>query len=199
MLDRIKDKLLILDIDETLIHTEMLPKPLDKEYGCDFSMDLDDNYIYYTFKRPHVEKFLNWALENWKVAIFTTATADYVVEIMRNLSVDLSKFEFLYDRNYCNTKYDFDGPHSGSRHWVKKLDRVRRSFDFPLEKMLIVDDKPETASENYGNLIQIKPFYSDQNDVELLKLMSYLEKIKDAENFRDIEKRGWSDNQEIIL
>ena len=59
-------------------------------------------------------------------------------------------------------------------------------------KVLIVDDKSETAVNNYGNLIQIKPFTDDLNDTELLKLISYLETIKDESNYRRIEKRGWS-------
>ena len=32
----------------------------------------------------------------------------------------------------------------------------------------------------------------DLNDTELLKLISYLETIKDESNYRRIEKRGWS-------
>ena len=36
---------------------------------------------------------------------------------------------------------------------------------------------------------------SSPNDTELLKLISYLETIKNSENFRSIEKRGWSNNR----
>ena len=190
-----KDKLLILDVDETLIHTEMLPKTFEVDYGADFTMDLNDDYLYHTFRRPYVIEFLRYAFDNFKVGIFTTATYDYVEQIMLNLGYDIKDFFFVYDREYCNTKFN---NMTRDRHWVKKLDRVRRSLDFPIEKMLIVDDKPETAVENYGNLIAIKPFIQDQNDIELLKLMSYLETIKDAENFRNIEKRGWSNNQKTI-
>lgn len=44
---------------------------------------------------------------------------------------------------------------------------------------------------NYGNLIKIKAFKDDNDDTELLKLISYLEKIKNEPDFRRIEKRGW--------
>jgi hypothetical protein len=47
-------------------------------------------------------------------------------------------------------------------------------------------------------LVHVKPFTTDRNDEELLKLVGYLEKIKDAKNFRSIEKRGWSNNQKTV-
>jgi RNA polymerase II subunit A small phosphatase-like protein len=55
-----------------------------------------------------------------------------------------------------------------------------------------VDDIYETAENNYGNLIKISTFACQANDTELLKLMSYLETIKDKPDLRRIEKRGWS-------
>lgn len=179
-------KLLILDVDETLIHTE-IDNP---DCAYDFIMEFkDDNYIYYTSLRPYLNQFLDYAFSNFQVAIFTTAEYVYIKSIIKHLKVDMSKFKFIYDRQYCNTKYNHL---TGFRDHIKKLSRVRNAFNFPLENMLILDDKPETASENYGNLIPIKPFYFDKNDTELLKLISYLETIKDVENFRNIEKRGWS-------
>ena len=57
---------------------------------------------------------------------------------------------------------------------------------------MIVDDVLATAQNNWGNLILIKPFTDDDSDTELLKLISYLETIKNSSNFRRIDKRGWS-------
>jgi len=63
---------------------------------------------------------------------------------------------------------------------------------YDLDRILIVDDIRETAVNNYGNLILIKPFTDNTDDTELLKLISYLQTIKDEPNYRRIEKRGWS-------
>ena len=60
--------------------------------------------------------------------------------------------------------------------------------------MIIVDNDMDSAIYNYGNLICVKDFMYDLKDVELKKLIDYLEKIKNAENIRNIEKRGWSNN-----
>ena len=40
----------------------------------------------------------------------------------------------------------------------------------------------------------IKEFTDDSDDTELLKLISYLQTIKDEPNYRRIEKRGWSNS-----
>ena len=77
------------------------------------------------------------------------------------------------------------------RAWAKpyttKIGQTRE-----LDRILIVDDIAETAVNNHSNLVLIKPFYFDDNDTELLKLISYLQKIKDEPNYRTIDKRGWN-------
>ena len=55
----------------------------------------------------------------------------------------------------------------------------------------MVDDTQKKLRRNYGNLVRVSPFEGDQRDEELLDLMTYLERIKGAENIRSIEKRGW--------
>lgn len=64
---------------------------------------------------------------------------------------------------------------------------------FGLEKILIVDDTPLKARTNYGNAIYIKEFKGDVFDKELAYLNEFLFSIKDVENVRTIEKRGWAD------
>ena len=56
-------KLLILDIDETLIHAT--EKPLD--YQWHFKTDL-----YFVYCRPHLNCFIDFCNKNFKIAIWTT-------------------------------------------------------------------------------------------------------------------------------
>ena len=104
--------------------------------------------------------------------------------------IDKNKLEFFWTRERCTMKYDFE---TGYNYGLKPLDKVRKSFNWDLNDILIVDDVKKTAINNYGNLIHIKDFINSKSDTELFKLIEYLEKIKDADNFRNIEKRGWSD------
>ena len=61
-------KLLILDLDETLIHAT--EKPLENK--ADFRTKL-----YHVYKRPYVEMFLEFCQEHFLVGVWTTAGTDF--------------------------------------------------------------------------------------------------------------------------
>ena len=186
----VKDKLLILDMDETLIHSESFR---DHDYisegAYDFKFSVGEDYWYFTIKRPFLDEFMKYAFDNFKVAIWTAAGADYAAAVMKGCGINTKKLEFFWTRERCTMKYDFE---TGFHYGVKNLDKVKKSLGWDLNNILIVDDVLKTAINNYGNLIHIKEFLYQRNDTELLKLMNYLETIKDEPNFRAIEKRGWS-------
>ena len=189
-------KLLILDMDETLLHTECF-RDIDylEEGSYDFKFPLggggwsNDEHWYFTLKRPFLDEFMNYAFDNFKVAIWTAGGSDYASEAISRSGLDKNKLEFFWARERCTMKYDFE---TGFRYGVKNLEKVHKSLGWDLNNVLIVDDVQKTAINNYGNLIHIKEFCNDRSDIELKKLMNYLDKIKDSNNFRSIEKRGWS-------
>ncbi len=180
--------LIILDIDETLIHTESVPLEYEKHYDYDFKFKGLGKSFYYTKKRPFLDQFLNYVFESFDVAIWTAAGEDYALEILKGINIDKSKLKFFYTQENCTIKLSYD---YSDYYGVKNLNKLKKK-GYNLDKVLIVDDKSETAVNNYGNLIQVKPFTDDLDDTELLKLISYLETIKDEPNYRRIEKRGWS-------
>ena len=189
-------KLLILDMDETLLHTESFRESgYVPEGSYDFKFPLggggwsNDEHWYFTIKRPFLDEFMNYAFDNFKVAIWTAGGSDYASEAISRAGIDKSKLEFFWTRERCTMKYDFE---TGFSYGVKNLEKIHKSLGWDLNNVLIVDDVQRTAINNYGNLIHIKEFYNDRSDIELNKLMDYLDKIKDSNNFRSIEKRGWS-------
>lgn len=182
--------LLILDLDETLIHSESMRDELalNQNYEYDFKFKNFGRTFYYTNKRPYLEQFLEYAYENFDVAIWTAAGEDYAKEILKNIGILESSLKFLYTKDKCTLRVN----HDYSKYYgVKNLNKIRK-IGYDLNRVLIIDDIRETAVENYGNLILIKSFINNSDDCELLKLISYLEKIKDEPNYRRIEKRGWS-------
>lgn len=189
-------KLLILDMDETLLHTECF-RDIDylEEGSYDFKFPLggggwsNDEHWYFTIKRPFLDEFMKYVFDNFKVAIWTAGGSDYASEAISRSGLDKNKLEFFWARERCTMKYDFE---TGFRYGVKNLEKVHKSLGWNLNNVLIVDDVQKTAINNYGNLIHIKEFCNDRSDIELNKLMGYLDKIKDSNNFRSIEKRGWS-------
>jgi RNA polymerase II subunit A small phosphatase-like protein len=190
-----REKLLILDLDETLIHSETFPGSDYLDEGTyDFSFAIDSgawsssSHHYYTRKRPFLDEFLEYAFSNFKVGVWTAADMDYASIILNRCNIPLSKLEFIWSKESCTIRRNID---TGDNYGVKNLNKVRKTFKWDLKDVLIVDDIAETAVNNYGNLIKIKSFEYQSNDTELLKLMSYLEKIKNENDFRRIEKRGW--------
>lgn len=189
------NRLLILDMDETLIHTEDNSLP-DSSYDFKFPLGgggwSNDEKWYYTKKRPFLDEFLKYAFDNFKVAVWTAGSRDYATSVMNGIGIDIDKLEFFWTRERCTIKYDYM---TMQNYGQKNLSKVHNSLGWDLNRILIVDDVEKTAINNYGNLILIKSFLYDRNDTELLKLINYLETIKDSPNFRSIEKRGWSNGK----
>ena len=185
-------KLLILDLDETLIHTECVPDDQSHLFEYDFKMPSDKGSSYYTKKRPFLSQFLDYAFDNFDVAVWTAAGLDYATLVLENIGVDKTKLKFFYTKENCTLRLDYEyGPHSGQYYGIKNLNKIKKK-GYNLDEVLIVDDVLATAQNNWGNLVLIKPFTDDDSDTELLKLISYLETLKNSSNVRRIDKRGWS-------
>ncbi|EAU55134.1 HAD family hydrolase [Mariprofundus ferrooxydans] len=176
-------KLLILDIDETLIH--------GSQHRLDTEPDAISDWCY-LYKRPHVDSFMKFCREHYKVAIWTTASPEHAKLALGAICSPDYPFEFIWTGNRCTQVVDSIGmcDFGGGYHWVKNLKKVKR-IGFRLEQTIMVDDTPSMLEKNYGNLIQIEKFLGAQDDHELQRLMPYLLQLKDADNIRKIEKRCW--------
>jgi len=184
------NKLLILDLDECLFHS--VHKSQLSEMSYDFYKDSFDvlNGMYRTMLRPNLDKFLKYAFDNFDVAVWTAAGEDYAKFILDKIGIDMTKLEFFYSEKNCSPKYEYgDGWGMGHFAYYKNISKLKKK-GYDMNKVLMVDDKPQYI-DSYGNVIRIKPFYGDSNDQELVKLINYLDKIKNESNYRSIEKRGW--------
>ncbi len=176
--ERVNKKLLIFDLDETLIHgTE---QPLERV--ADFQVAQFSIYW-----RPFVRELMRFCREHFQVAIWTTASNDYAEAILKEICGSDYPFEFIWCRDRCTPKGEgFDGEF----RWIKNLKKVKKR-GWSLDHVLVVEDKPENLSRHYGNVIRIEPFEGDPDDIELKRLMSFLLDLKSIENVRTVEKRGW--------
>jgi Dullard-like phosphatase family protein len=172
------DKLLILDLDETLIYATA--EPLIRNH--DFMIDR-----YHVYVRPHVSHFLEACLNLFTVGIWTSATADYAEEAINHIFGNPSRLAFVWSRERCTRRLDTE---SQEIHFVKNLKKVRQ-LGFSLDQVVIVDNDPHTFADNYGNGIPIIAFHGAPDDDELPRLLKYLEYLASVENIRKVEKRGW--------
>lgn len=181
--------LLILDLDETLIHaSSTLLRP-----DYDFQV-----FHYYVYKRPGLDQFLRACAEWFELAIWSSASDDYVAEIVPRIMPPGIPLAFVWGRSRCTLLlapqiddfgyYNTDYP--SHYEYAKKLRKVRaRGFD--LKKVLIVDDTPHKVQNCYGNAIYPTPYLGEANDNELPLLQQYLQTLATAGNFRSVEKRQW--------
>lgn len=182
-------KLIILDIDETLLHaTDTL---MHEAY--DFKV-----FDYFVYKRPFLDTFLLELKKHFKVAIWSSASDDYVQEIVGQIFPKDYQLEFVWGRSKCTLQIDpqsiddygsFD--YFNHMNYSKLLKKVAKKGYATLEEMLIIDDTPRKCKYNYGNAIYPTPFLGNPNDTELELLLQYLISIKEVENVRKIEKRNW--------
>lgn len=181
--------LLILDLDETLIHgTE---RPLE-------SKEAFKVFHFYIYLRPFLSIFLEEIKDDFLIAVWSSASDDYVKAVVANIFPEDYPLEFVWGRKRCSYRSkcfsenygryldDYETPY----FYLKSLQKVKRQ-GFGLERILIVDDSPEKTQNNYGNAICPAEFTGDLEDDELLYLLKYLRTLKDKKNVRTIEKRGW--------
>lgn len=184
--------LVILDLDETLIHATETPG-----YG-EWHFELDKYKIYI---RPGLSKFLEKLKESFRVAVWSSASDDYVKQVVEKIFPLDYPLEFVWGRSRCTLKHDqsileqygYSNCYS-HQHYVKPLVKVKKKGIARLEKILIIDDTPAKSRLNYGNAIYPLQFNGDPNDNELIRLIEYLKTLKLVENVREIEKRNWREN-----
>ena len=173
-----KHILLILDIDETLIHAS----PARLTRAADFSVG-----PYYVYSRPYLQEFLTACGAAFAVGIWSSASADYVQAIVQTiLPAELSP-AFVWSRERCVHRFDAE---RHDTYFVKDLKRVKR-LGYDLDRVLIVDDTPQKLERNYGNAIYVRPYVGQAEDNELRQLNTYLESLSARKNVRALEKRNW--------
>jgi RNA polymerase II subunit A small phosphatase-like protein len=172
-----QQKLLILDLDETLVYAtqNVLATPADFKVA-----------EYFVYKRPYVDKFLAKCFNHFKIAVWTSSGSNYANAVTEKIFSDRTKLQFVWSKERCTQRYD---PELRDSYSVKDLKKVKK-LGYPLENILVVDDSAEKLQRNFGNHIRIIPFEGDPDDSELVYLSEYLEGIKDVENVRTIDKRN---------
>lgn len=171
-------KLLILDLDETLIFAS--ESPLDR--AADFMAG-----HYHVYRRPYIREFLELCFDNFAVAIWTTSSPAYAQEIAGHILSDSQVPEFIWARDRCTMSYDEE---LQTPLYVKKLTKLRGK-GFQRDQIIVVDDSPNVWSTSYGNLVRVSRFEGEMEDSELPLLVKYLTTLLYEPDVRKIEKRNW--------
>lgn len=180
----INKKLIVLDLDETLIHAthqSLLPN-INFEYSD-----------YAVYLRPHLHDFFQYLSQKFYIGIWSSADDRYVEDIVKLITPKNIKLEFVWGRSRCSKRKNIE---LDRYIYEKRLEKLKR-LGYNLTQIIIIDDSPEKVKENYGNAIYINPYIGNTDDEELLLLIKYLDTLISVDNVRAVEKRDWKSSVAI--
>lgn len=166
----INKKTLVLDLDETLVHSSFTPfDHSDIVLQVDFEEDL---YNIHVLVRPYVDKFIEEVSKLFEVVIFTASISKYASPLLDILDKD-KKCSYRLFREHCTFINGI---------YVKDLKRLNRD----LKNVIIVDNSPNSYSFNRENGLPILSWFNDKKDTELLKLLPLLNYLSGVSDVRDV-------------
>jgi TFIIF-interacting CTD phosphatase-like protein len=173
--------LLLLDLDETLIHSSTKTLP-----GLEEIASFADGKVY---ARPHLAAFLRTVAPLYSLGIWTAAGSSYASVVASAIFSEPDNLALVWSRAKCTSSYD---PENGELRHLKDLKKIKRA-GFDLGRTLLVDDIPANVRRHYGNHVRISPFTGDPHDSALLNLAKALSApdLLVQLDFRRIEKRSW--------
>lgn len=180
-----RHKTLILDMDETLIHAEILQENAKEIKDADFTITLkninaegkEEVYKVYVKIRPFYDECMESLASLYEIVVFTAAEQEYADAILDILDTEKYISKRLY-RQHCIPVED--------KYFVKDLRIIE---DRELKDVVLVDNSIISMAFNIDNGIPVAPFYRwTKNDEELLFLHSYLEELYHEEDIREHNK-----------
>ena len=183
-------KILVLDLDETLIHADF-----DEE----FSPDEYDTIIQFKAKNEEEKKekniedsdstkhFLEEVNKYFEVGIFTASVKEYADAVISFLDPENKLIKFRLYRNNCINYND--------AFTVKDL-RIFKNVD--LKKIVSLDNSMYSFAAQINNGILINSFINDKEDNELFNALNYLVNfILPAKDVREVNEQFYNFRQII--
>lgn len=168
-------KCLVLDLDETLVHSSF-HVPLSHDLVVTLGLPDGTQQNIYVAKRPGVDEFLARVSQVFEVVIFTASLAHYADPVIDFLTVGMN--QYLSEPGEINLRLYRDSCLFLRGLYVKDLSRLGRK----LEKTVIVDNSPASFLLQPDHGIPIKSWFNDVNDRELALLQESLEHLIEAES-----------------
>ena len=211
-IDKISDKnkkILLLDLDETLIHADFFeenPEKYKDKYDTIISFyseepsnnNNNDNTDNNTtddeskddssekvlnkvgiFLRPNVKEFLKEISNYFEIGIFTASLPEYADAVINYLDPDEKIIKFKLYRNNCVNVGD-----------LVRMKDLRMFGENNLDRIVLLDNNIYSFSAQLSNGILINSFFCDKNDDELANVKKYLiEYIFPSDDVRKINEQ----------
>ncbi|KAI0786734.1 HAD-like domain-containing protein [Abortiporus biennis] len=163
-------KCLVLDLDETLVHSSLKPVP-----SPDFIVPVEIEFNWHNFyvlKRPGVDTFLKKMGELYEIVVFTASLSKYADPVLDRLDPDRTVAHRLFRESCYN--------HRGN--YVKDLSQLGR----PIGDTIILDNSPASYIFHPHNAVPVSSWFSDIHDTELGDMCAFLADLSVSGDVRGI-------------
>merc|ERR1712232_1192367 len=171
---------LILDLDETLVHSSFQHVP-DADFEIPVVME-DKTHRVYVGKRPGVEEFLRVMGQYFEVVVFTASIPKYADPLLDLLDKD-KVIRWRLFRDSCTY---FKG------NYVKDLAKMGRD----LKKTMIIDNSAASFIFHPEYAIEIISWFDDKDDTELNDMTQFLVDMANVDDVRAPIKE-WKERQAL--
>ena len=178
-------KTLVLDLDETLVHSTFEPS---EEFDFVVKVNVEGNwYNVYVKERPGLETFLEEAAKLYELVVYTASLANYADPVLDHIDPKKLISHRLF-REHC---VSYNG------NFVKDLGRLSRE----LTNVVILDvnntqNSPASYLFHPDHAVPIRSYFDDPMDKELEEVMGVLRKMHQADNvatFLSPHRKGLSE------
>ncbi|ATZ48949.1 Bcnem1 [Botrytis cinerea B05.10] len=191
---KLTQKTLILDLDETLIHSmnyggrmsagHMVEVQITNLMGAG-GAGPQHPILYYVNKRPYCDEFLRRVCKWYNLVVFTASLQDYADPVIDWLEQERKFFSARYYRQHCTYR-------NGA--FIKDLSSVEPD----LSKVMILDNSPVSYLFHQDNAIPIEGWINDPTDNDLLHLVPLLEGLQYVTDVRAfLALRGGEDGKHM--
>ncbi|CAL5221322.1 g3496 [Coccomyxa viridis] len=161
-------KTLVLDLDETLVHSSFKPIP-NPDYII--PVEIEGKIVdVYVLKRPWLDHFMAAIAGQFEIVVFTASLSKYADPLL-DLMDKANVVRWRLFREACC-------PYEGN--YVKDLLCLGR----PLQDSIIVDNSPHSYVFQPDNALPIGTFIDDPSDRELLDILPVLQKVEKVADVR---------------
>ena len=171
-------KTLILDLDETLVHSLFKPEQVNNNIiKPDIYLKIFFNNKYqeiFVYKRPFLDIFLKEMNKLYNIYVFTASIELYAKPLLDKLDKN----------NLIKKKFYRESCIFSEGKFIKNLNSL--NLNLKLNDVIIIDNNPFSFKFNKNNGIPIKSWHFDKSDAELIKiipLLKYLSKTYDVRKY----------------
>ena len=172
-------KMLLLDLDETLVHCVKKPNP-ERPPMVRVDITTPNNNVIKDVGfniRPKTRELLEAANRHYEVCVFTASTPQYADSIIDYLDPNRKLIQHRFYRNTCVK--------TEGGEYIKDL-RVFKNID--LKDILLVDNAVYSFGQQLSNGIPIASFKEDPEDIEFECLIPHLEACAQYDDVREYNK-----------